>query len=204
MRRSSAYATGSGRCRRRRIRMPIDKALAVARAPIVPAALLRLPRRPPVPRRRDRRCARRRGGGHRPDRRPTASARLVYRRRLPRTRYALYPDSTHRFTHFRKTNGYANQPLDGIWLRGPHLHNGSVPTLRDLLEPIRRCGPVTFYRGYDVFDQVKVGFMSDVPAGRRPEVFTRYDTTLAGQRERRTCATARSCRTPTSARSSST
>ena len=40
----------------------------------------------------------------------------------------LYPDSAYRFTHFRKTNGYANHPLDGIWLRGPFLHNGSVPT----------------------------------------------------------------------------
>ena len=40
---------------------------------------------------------------------------------------------------FRKTNGYANHPLDGIWLRGPYLHNGSVPTLRDLLDaPARR------------------------------------------------------------------
>ncbi|MGH9370952.1 MAG: cytochrome c, partial [Vicinamibacterales bacterium] len=32
-----------------------------------------------------------------------------------------------RFSHFRKTNGYANMPLDGLWLRAPYLHNGSVP-----------------------------------------------------------------------------
>ena len=38
-----------------------------------------------------------------------------------------------RFSHFRKTNGYAGMPLDGIWLRAPYLHNGSVPTLRALL-----------------------------------------------------------------------
>src|SRR5262249_35566556 len=37
--------------------------------------------------------------------------------------YTLYPDSKYRFTHFRKTNGYANQPLDGIWARAPYLHN---------------------------------------------------------------------------------
>ena len=30
-----------------------------------------------------------------------------------------------RFTHFRKTNGYANAPLDGVWARAPFLHNGS-------------------------------------------------------------------------------
>jgi mono/diheme cytochrome c family protein len=28
--------------------------------------------------------------------------------------------------HFRKTYGYANMPLDGLWLRAPYLHNGSV------------------------------------------------------------------------------
>ena len=48
------------------------------------------------------------------------------------TLYAGYP---WRFTHFRKTFGYANMPLDGLWLRAPYLHNGSVPSLRDLLEP---------------------------------------------------------------------
>jgi mono/diheme cytochrome c family protein len=81
------------------------------------------------------------------------------------TLYAGYP---WRFQHFRKTNGYANQPLDGIWLRAPYLHNGSVPTLRDLLEPVE-LRPTKFYRGYDVFDQKKVGFVSDVPEenGRR-------------------------------------
>jgi hypothetical protein len=92
--------------------------------------------------------------------------------------YSLYPDSRYRFRHFRKTHGYSNQPLDGIWLRGPFLHNGSVPTLRDLLEPPERR-PAAFFRGYDVFDQQKVGFVSDVPAagGRH---FFRYDTSVPG------------------------
>ena len=34
-------------------------------------------------------------------------------------------------------------PLDGIWLRAPYLHNGSVPTLRALLFPDER--PAVFY-----------------------------------------------------------
>ena len=71
-----------------------------------------------------------------------------------------------RFSHFRKTFGYANSPLDGLWLRAPYLHNGSVPTLRDLLEPSDKR-PKTFYRGYDVYDQKKVGFVSDVAARKR-------------------------------------
>jgi hypothetical protein len=73
------------------------------------------------------------------------------------TLYAGYP---WRFSHFRKTHGYANLPLDGIWLRAPYLHNGSVPTLRDLLNPSPER-PAIFYRGYDVFDQKNVGFVSD-------------------------------------------
>lgn len=91
----------------------------------------------------------------------------------------LYAGTPYRFTHFRKTRGYANAPLDGIWLRGPYLHNGSVPTLRELLDPPELGGkPVrrkTFYRGYDVLDPVRVGFISDVPEenGRK---FTLYDT----------------------------
>ncbi|MGH7617712.1 MAG: cytochrome c [Gemmatimonadaceae bacterium] len=40
-----------------------------------------------------------------------------------------------KITSMRKTNGYANAPLDGIWARAPYLHNGSVPTLWDLLTP---------------------------------------------------------------------
>ena len=90
----------------------------------------------------------------------------------------LYPDSKYRFTHFRKTNGYANHPLDGIWLRGPYLHNGSVPTLRDLLDPPERR-PKVFFRGNDVFDQQKVGFVVDVPS-EGGQAFTRYDTAIPG------------------------
>jgi mono/diheme cytochrome c family protein len=92
--------------------------------------------------------------------------------------YGLYPDSPFRFTHFRKTTGYANQPLDGIWARAPYLHNGSVPTLRDLLDdPANR--PAVFYRGYDLFDRERVGFVSTVPAAGG-QTFFRYDTSVPG------------------------
>jgi hypothetical protein len=89
--------------------------------------------------------------------------------------YAGYP---WRFTHFRKTNGYANMPLDGVWLRAPYLHNGSVPTLRDLLEP-PESRPKTFYRGYDVYDPTRGGFVSDVATENGRKYFL-YDTTLPG------------------------
>jgi hypothetical protein len=90
--------------------------------------------------------------------------------------YAGYPNE--RFSHFRKTFGYANQPLDGIWLRGPYLHNGSVPTLRELLEPAAKRRR-EFYRGYDVIDRTRVGFISDrSEEGGRP--FFKFDTRLPG------------------------
>jgi hypothetical protein len=69
-------------------------------------------------------------------------------------------------------------PLDGLWLRGPYLHNGSVPSVRDLLEPASRR-PKLFYRGNDVYDPVNLGFVSNVPAvGER--VFFKFDTAVPG------------------------
>jgi mono/diheme cytochrome c family protein len=91
------------------------------------------------------------------------------------TLYSGYP---HRFTHFRKTFGYANMPLDGLWLRAPYLHNGSVPTLRDLLEPAAQR-PKVFYRGNDVYDEKNVGFVSAV-ANESGRTFFKYDTALEG------------------------
>lgn len=67
-----------------------------------------------------------------------------------------------RFSHFRKTNGYANSPLDGLWLRAPYLHNGSVPNLRALLEPGGKR-PKEFWTGYDVYDYENVGFVTQGP-----------------------------------------
>jgi hypothetical protein len=86
--------------------------------------------------------------------------------------YGAYPDK--RFKRFRKTYGYANMPLDGLWLRGPYLHNGSVPTVRDLLDPGERR-PASFYRGNDVIDRKKLGFISDVPEENGVKYFL-YET----------------------------
>lgn len=61
--------------------------------------------------------------------------------------------------HFRVENGYVNGLLDGIWLRAPYLHNGSVPTLRDLLNPPEKR-PKKFCRGTNVFDAKSVGYVS--------------------------------------------
>jgi hypothetical protein len=81
-----------------------------------------------------------------------------------------------KFSHFRKTEGYANMPLDGVWLRAPYLHNGSVPTLRALLFPDER--PSQFYRAYTVYDWDAVGFVSSGPEAERDGVL--FDTRLRG------------------------
>lgn len=62
--------------------------------------------------------------------------------------------------------GYVAAFLDGIWLRAPYLHNGSVPTLQDLLTPPEER-PRVFWRGYDLYDPAAVGFVTQGQAAER-------------------------------------
>ncbi len=55
--------------------------------------------------------------------------------------------------------GYRARPLTGIWATAPYLHNGSVPTLWDLLLPPEQR-PATFFVGTREFDPVKVGYVT--------------------------------------------
>jgi Cytochrome c len=82
-----------------------------------------------------------------------------------------------KFSHFGKQDGYVNVPLEGLWLRGPYLHNGSVPTLADLLE-VPASRPRLFYRGYNVIDPQRVGFICQGPEAEGTGF--RYDTGVAG------------------------
>jgi hypothetical protein len=69
-----------------------------------------------------------------------------------------------------KTDGYVVPPLIGIWCRGPYLHNGSVPTLSDLLRPVEER-PVTFFNGGDTgydLDRLGLPYEEEVrPDGHR-------------------------------------
>ncbi len=77
----------------------------------------------------------------------------------------------------QKTEGYVAVLLDAVWARAPYLHNGSVPTLADLLRPPSER-PVTFWRGYDVYDFERLGYVS---SGAEAEaVGFLYDTRLRG------------------------
>lgn len=92
--------------------------------------------------------------------------------------WGFNPSYPQRFHLFRKTNGYAGMPLDGVWLRAPYLHNGSVPNLRELLEPSAARTKV-FYRGNDVFDPQDVGFVSNFSKLGDHEFFL-FDTAQRG------------------------
>lgn len=59
-----------------------------------------------------------------------------------------------------KTAGYQSPPLDGVWATAPYLHNGSVPTLYDMLNSKSR--PKIFTRSFrtdeSAYDKKKIGW----------------------------------------------
>ncbi len=62
-----------------------------------------------------------------------------------------------------QTPRYKARPLNGIWATAPYLHNGSVPTLWDLLNPTKER-PAVFFVGSRDFDPKKVGLTTkEVP-----------------------------------------
>ncbi len=84
--------------------------------------------------------------------------------------------------------GYQAPPLDGVWATAPYLHNGSLPTLYDVLNSKTR--PKLFTRTFATddaaYDHKKVGWKVDVlnaaPKGLAPyEQRKIYDTTQPGR-----------------------
>ena len=76
---------------------------------------------------------------------------------------------------FRAPLSYRARPLNGVWAMAPYLHNGSVPSLYDLLLPPNQR-PKTFYVGNWEFDPEIVGYETKGPF---PNAFT-YDTWTRG------------------------
>jgi hypothetical protein len=78
----------------------------------------------------------------------------------------------------RKDLAYKVRPLNGIWATPPYLHNGSVPTIDDLLgDPQKR--PTKFVLGNREYDPVKLGYKTD-PFKNGFE----FDTTIRGNSNR--------------------
>jgi hypothetical protein len=72
---------------------------------------------------------------------------------------------------------YPAKPLVGIWATAPYLHNGSVPTIWDLLAP-EEDRPKQFKIGQREYDPVKLGYAQEnLPADAK---FTPLDTKLDG------------------------
>ncbi len=69
---------------------------------------------------------------------------------------------------------YKARPLSGIWASAPYLHNGSVPTLAELLKPAGERAP-HFYVGSREFDPAAVGLAIAVS-----EHASAFDTMLPG------------------------
>ncbi len=80
-------------------------------------------------------------------------------------------------------NGYVAPPLDGVWATAPYLHNGSVPTLYELLNSAKRP---RYWRkelagnriDTEAYDYENVGWKYTAEKGKTDK-FT-YDTTKPG------------------------
>ncbi len=69
---------------------------------------------------------------------------------------------------------YKARPLDGIWATPPFLHNGSVPTLYDLLLPASQR-PKSFMMGTREYDPAKGGYQTTAAAAGNTFQFSTVD-----------------------------
>jgi len=68
---------------------------------------------------------------------------------------------------------YESIVLQGIWAAAPYLHNGSVPTLAELLKP--PAERVASFKVGPNYDLENIGLATNQPTG-----FSVYDTTKVG------------------------
>jgi hypothetical protein len=78
----------------------------------------------------------------------------------------------------QEKRGYKARPLDGIWATPPFLHNGSVPSLFQLLSPVSERQN-QFWVGNFEFNPKQVGFNSEKFTGG-----FRFDTSITGNSNR--------------------
>lgn len=65
-----------------------------------------------------------------------------------------------RDNNFRAPLGYPARPLVGYWATPPYLHNGSVPSMYELLSPVSERS-ATFWTGDLEFDPVHLAYRSE-------------------------------------------
>ena len=79
---------------------------------------------------------------------------------------------------------YRARPLDGVWATAPYLHNGSVPTLRDMLLP-KDKRPASFCVGGREFDPINVGVITKARKNDTCAAgLTDFDVSLLGNSNR--------------------
>ena len=145
--RSSACATGFGRCRRRSIRIAIDRRWPRRGAPLYRQLCVSVPRRPPLPRRRacpGRRASDRSKTSTHPHRSRIGSIRIrtcsppISTRSIPSRNTASRTSARHMATRTIRSTASGRAR--------PYLHNGSVPTLLDLMNAPERAAEVVLSR----------------------------------------------------------
>lgn len=105
---------------------------------------------------------------------------VILRAGVPVEPSGVLIDPAEDFRRIRKaleaseTPVYKARPLNGVWATAPYLHNGSVPTLYDLLLPESERARV-FFVGSREFDPKKVGLVTT----EAPGTF-RFDTSPQG------------------------
>jgi mono/diheme cytochrome c family protein len=106
------------------------------------------------------------------------------------TLYKAYPDynTWYNKSWFNKgkyaaqlnpQNGYIAPPLDGVWATAPYLHNGSVPTIEDLLNSTQRPAIWRYTKTDNSdYDEAKIGWKYTV-VPKKADLQT-FDTSLKG------------------------
>ena len=83
---------------------------------------------------------------------------------VPRDLWPIYNGIPDDSVVWRVTGQYGVRTLAGAWATAPYLHNGSVPSLYELLLPDSRRSPA-FPLGHAEYDPVRVGYSMTAPAG---------------------------------------
>ena len=90
-----------------------------------------------------------------------------------------HPLATDR-NEIRNSGGYINVPIDSAFARAPFLHNGSVPTLAQLINLEPR--PAKFLRGFNGYDTKSVGLTAPltVSDAEKNDIFWMFDVSQPG------------------------
>jgi hypothetical protein len=77
-------------------------------------------------------------------------------KQAPATKNAICKDS---FKTSEPAQAFESRVLQGIWATAPYLHNGSIPTLADLLKPV--ADRAASFKVGQTYDPVKVGLAAE-------------------------------------------